>query len=51
MRLHPGIGFLLYHTPALAHDHTCHTAAVLQLAVGRVDDRVDRFKGDIPMYE
>ncbi len=51
MRLHPGIGFVLDHSPPATHDHTRHTTAVLKLAVSRVDNRVDRLLGDITLYD
>jgi hypothetical protein len=30
---------------------TVHTAATKQAAIGRIDDGIDRQRGDIPLYD
>ena len=48
---HPRIRFLLYGLTAAPHDRARHARAVLQVRVGRIDDRVRGLCGDVALHD
>ena len=46
-----GVGFRHDRRPAAAVDRAIDAASARQAAVGRVDDRIDLFEGDVALVE
>jgi hypothetical protein len=42
---------LLDDPPALPYDRACHARAVLQMFIGRIDDRIRRLCGDVALHD
>ncbi len=51
MSAHPGIALSLDLRPATAGDGACHTAAVLQVSIGGVDDGVHTLFGQVALHQ
>ena len=51
MEAHPGIALSLDLRPAAAGDGACHTAAVLQVSIGGVDDGVYMLFGQVALHQ
>ena len=47
----PGVRFFLYGRTALPDDRTCYTRTVLQIFIGRVDDRLRRLCGYVALRD